>query len=179
MTRDQFARLLLHGTGTGLVSSSDRPLRRLRWGLLAVTVLLGVVAMHSLAGGQHSAHASGTHGPADDIGSTVSTTASVATTTAATDGTPVEDTAAGVAAALAAGHPTVADDAAGCDHGDCGAGGPVCLALLMSLLIAAVVRRIGTWTMSRQHSLNRVRSVMRQGPLLRTPSPLRLGILRT
>ena len=141
----------------------EHRLRRLGWGLLAVTVLFGVVAMHVLAGGQHTAHAV--------------TEASVA------PAPQVHDDAGHAAATPDPTRTSGTDHAAGCTAGDCGVignGGAVCLALLVSLLLAAVARRIRSWAAPAwRHPRGRLRDLITHRPVLGPPAPLDLGICRT
>jgi len=72
----------------------DRRRLPLAWGLLATCIVFGVLAMHSLAGGQHTAHASG-----DGVPAAASHAGHTAAAAAGT-GTAISDTGATSGAAV-------------------------------------------------------------------------------
>lgn len=150
----------------------------LAWGLLATCIVFGVLAMHSLAGGQHTAHSSGDDVPAaaSHAGHTADGAAgaaaggSVAYTPAAADtGTAISDTGAP--------HPQpIADCGDGCGAT---AGATVCLALLLSLALLALPHRAGSWAVSGPDLATPAAILVSSLPVLRPPSPVFFGISRT
>lgn len=139
----------------------DRRRLPLAWGLLATCIVFGVLAMHSLAGGQHTAHSSG-----DDVPAAASHAGHTA------------DGAAGASGSVA--H-TPAAAGTGTAISDTGitSGAAVCLALLLSLALLALPHRAGSWAVPEHDLANAVALLVRRVPVLRPPSPLFLGISRT
>ncbi len=156
------------GDGRGL--PADRRFLPVLWGLLATSVVFGVVAMHSLAGGQHSAHGGG-GAPSSALGQH--------SVPHGADGTDFGSLVTGVPTAAGA---TVDDQAAqlACTAGGCGAtsGGAVCMALLLSLLLLAHPHRASLWTGPHER-LRPSPRLVRCPLVLPPPSLALLGISRT
>lgn len=152
--------------GMRTTASSTAPqLSRLGWGALATLVVYGALAMHVLAGGQHTAHMA-----VSTAGTVASHHGSHAPVPAAADATSVVDAAVGGST----------DAAAGCDSDACGPADAtmVCFALPMSLALATVNRRVGSWLdISPQPCA--VTDTAAERPVLPRVSPMRLGISRT
>lgn len=131
---------------------------------LAVLVVFGVLAMHSLAGGHHAVH--------------LTPTAANSGETSGHGGHETELVELVAAdAVMAAG----SAQAAACDTNDCGAGsaGVVCLALLLSLVLATVARRVGRWPASPQRTYAGANAAAYRPSEKRALSPSQLGISRT
>lgn len=156
--------------GDGRALPADRRFLPVLWGLLATSIVFGVVAMHSLAGGQHSAHGGG---------GAPSLALSQHSVPYGADGTDFDSSVTGVPSAAGA----TVDDLAPqlvCSGGRCAdtPNGTVCMALLLSLLLLAHPHRGSLWTVARDRLRSPPRSV-RCLPVFPPPSPVLLGISRT
>jgi len=143
--------------------SGPGPPRLLR-GALAVLVVFGVLAMHSLTGGHHAVH--------------LTPAAASAGATSGHNGHEAESVELVVAdAVMAAG----SAQAAACGTNGCDeeSAGVVCLALALSLVLATVARRVGTLPACPART-NAVANAAAYRPLdSHALSPSQLGISRT
>ncbi len=135
------------------------------WGALAVVVVFGVLAMHSLAGGHHAVHLD-----------PPSSTSGEASRHAGHETEPVLAGAVVLAAVVRS-----SEQAAACGTSGCGAefAGVVCLALLLGLVLATIARRVGMWPACplRTNAVANAALDRRVGSA--TPSLRQLGISRT
>lgn len=156
--------------GDGRAVPADHRFLPVLWGLLATSIVFGVVAMHSLGGGQHSAHGGG---------GASSSALSQHSVPHGADGTDSGSSVTGVPSAAGV---TVDDQVAQivCSGGGCGAisGVTVCMALLLSLLLLAHPHLGILWTAPHDRLRSSPRPV-RYLPVLPRPSPALLGISRT